>query len=190
MSELKEVIDTDDELLRRDCYDIIKTLYGRFIHYSMEQNKEYYRLAKRSGDYTKVFEILEICRKLIVKLGEFLGCYDEFTLKDSLCKLAAVHPIPDDFEYVLKDNAYNGYCRSYVFEMFENMYLKEFDMFVSNLKKSIETGEKVAVDLKYEKEEIFDKFLATSLDDMRPKRKDVKNIIEESILLMQQMLDF
>ena len=185
--EIAPFLQTNDELLRRDCYDILKTLYGRYIHYTMALCKRYYAKAAKKNDFSIVFEMLEGCRAMIAKLGEFLGCRDEYTLQDSLQKLAAVHPIPDDFERVLKDNAYNGYCRSYIFELFKDMYLKEFDMFVKNLKKSVETGKKVAVDLAVEKV-IFDGFLDKPLAEMQPQTKDTAKVVRELAALMRNML--
>ena len=185
----KKYLSSGDELLKRDCFDIIKTVLGRYLHYHLALAKRYYAEGKASGNFDKTFEILSDCRSLLKGLGEFLGTREEFTLSDSLKKLAEVHPIPDDFEYVLKDNAYNGYCRSYIFELFEDLFLKEYDMFIGNLSASVKTGEGIKVDLNIEKG-IFDSFLNKPLKEMAAKKTNAEEVADENIRFMKNMLKY
>ncbi len=184
LENLINVVDTEDDMLKRDCFDIAKTVIGRYIHYSLVLAKKYYAKRNKIGNTDVLFGILNDCKKLIKILGDFLGCYPEYTLNDSLNKLKKVHDVPEDFAYVLKDNAYNGYCRSYVYELFDNLYLKEYDMFLSNLKTSMKTGEPIKINMKKEKA-IFDGFLNKPLEDMKPVRVDVKNVLLEAVCCMK-----
>lgn len=184
--QLKDFIGTEDEMLKRDCFDILKTVVGRYAHYLLVVAKRYYAKRDRKDNTAKLFALLDDVKALIGVLGDILGCYPEYTLNDSLRRLNEVHKVPDGFDRVLKENAYNGYCRSYVYELFRDLYLKEYDMFLDNLHASIASGEKITVDMKKEKA-IFDGFLEKPLADMAPTDRDVNGLIDLAVKIMNKL---
>ena len=71
------------------------------------------------------------CVTVLTALRDLLALHDDFSMNASMDKLQAIHPVNPCFEQALKGNAENGYCRSYIYELFNDYYLKQLALYVA-----------------------------------------------------------
>lgn len=72
--------------------------------------------------------------ELIRKMRDLLATQPEYSLCDTLAELRAAHSLNPASETTLKSNAENSYCRSYVSELYEAIYIPEAEVFAEQLK--------------------------------------------------------
>ena len=114
-----EKIDLTDERVRRDVWDIRRTLLGRRISLTILQIRRAY-LAGEAFD-----ALCESCLEQTEALQRLLAAHSDYSLRASLERLKTVAPVNPLFERTLKENANNMYCRSYIAELAADVYLPE-----------------------------------------------------------------
>lgn len=112
-------IDLADPRVRRDVWDIRRTLLGRRISLTILKLRRAYLTG---GD---VAPLCESCLEQTEALAALLAEHEDYSLRASLEKLKAVSPVNPQFERTLKENANNMYCRSYIAELVRDVYLPE-----------------------------------------------------------------
>ena len=55
--------------------------------------------------------------------------HEDYSLNRSLAKLQAIHSVNPCFEQTLKGNAENGYCRTYIYELFNDYYVPQLALY-------------------------------------------------------------
>ena len=58
-----------------------------------------------------------------------------------MAKLQAVHPVNPCFEQTLKGNAENGYCRTYICELFDDYYLPQLALYTNWVEERVAGGD-------------------------------------------------
>ena len=100
---------------------------------------------------------------------DILASSREFSLYASIEDLKARHKTNPDFEFTLKGNAENNYCRSFITELFTGVYQPELEACRQCFADAVKEGRrewKFAADPRIK--EIRDKFYETPLRDLVP----------------------
>ena len=127
-------IPVDDAMTRRDLYDIARTVIGRYLNALISLVQERY-LTKQP--YETIERPMQEAEALLETLSDLLGSHDDFSLLASLEHLRSVTETNPHFECVLKDNASNHYCRSYIYENVEYLYRPEMRLLFDEVKSSL-----------------------------------------------------
>ncbi len=152
---LREIAEVDfahaGEFVFRDALDIIRTISSRcmLVHFCniVLGLREW---CDGRGDAAELEALFERQRSCETLLRDILAASDDYSLYVSLKDLQRKHETNPNFEYTLKGNAENGYCRTYITELFDGIYLPEYDVCVNywrnNFKHGIREVDKTAVD--------------------------------------------
>ncbi len=145
MEKLKDVVAAAPELLRqfaawkldkvhpfikRDILDLIRTVFARCLCYTfMKLALTVHAWRYKQEEFSNVEKMFDQVRELEVIFAELLATSDEYSLYASLKDLTSrkTHPCNKNFEFTLKGNAENSYCRSYITELFTQIYIPELD---------------------------------------------------------------
>lgn len=126
-------LSTNDEMTRRDLYDIARTVIGRYINASILQAEYLYAT---DASCEEISHTMQIGENLLQSLSDLLGSHEDYSLLDSLKRLQAVTATNPKFEETLKNNAECRYCRAYIYENAENLYLPEMKLLFEEVKKA------------------------------------------------------
>ncbi|MFA6717378.1 MAG: alpha-N-acetylglucosaminidase TIM-barrel domain-containing protein, partial [Victivallaceae bacterium] len=183
-----------DEFIYRDIMDIARTtahrvLFYGFVRLNLEMEK--WRNSKSSPE--KVKKIGENCFELMTQLGEFLGLHHDYSLYYSFLKLGNNRPVNPVFENTLKGNAENDYCRSFIYELFQKIYIEEIKVYLKWITDKIERGDKSEWKrpeyFRTEKEKIQQKFYDTPLQSMAPLPvADKKLAVKKKLITMSKII--
>lgn len=143
---LKELsaIEPKDDFARRDVVDLARTVLDRRI--IAERTRLLMRLSdwcagKMSADELK--RDAEDFRRLVRAATELLALHTDYSMCESLDRLAAVHKITaPDFDKVLLDNASCSYCRSHQYEVAAGWYLPFAEDVVREIARKVDAGER------------------------------------------------
>ncbi len=168
-------IEAGDEQMRRDLYDIARTVMGRYIDAAILKAELHY-LDRASVD--EVSKMMASAVKLLKLLTELLASHEDYSLYESLKKLESVTETNPNFEETLKNNAECGYCRSYIYENAEYLYLPELEHLFCEVKNAVcESREIDKEALAKGFEEIRRRYFALPLEEM-DKRKNIRHFAE------------
>lgn len=133
---------TGDAFVDRDAIDLARTVAGRLFSVAL------YRYAATQGDWlagradaAAVNAAGARCTALLTALRDLLALHDDYSMNASLAKLRAVHPVNPAFEQALKGNAENGYCRTYIYELFDDYYLPQWALYTKWVEARVAGGD-------------------------------------------------
>ena len=174
-----------DEMVKRDVFDIIRTILGRFINCGILSSE----IAYINGCDVYEFEKkMDIVRGLLCQLSALLGSHEDFSLFSTITRLESVTETNRNFEETLKRNAECDYCRSYIFENCEYLYIPEMELLFSEVKRSITSGNEIDISsLQDEISKIKEEFFTTPLSKMRRVNCSVSDIANASARLILMM---
>lgn len=162
-----------DTFIYRDVIDIARSAATRVILYNMsllEVQLDLWRKSKEKAE--NIVKILDDCKNMIRCLGEILGLDKDYSLYASYLKLGETQKINPIFENTLKGNAECDYCRSFIYELFEPIYLRELKTYGDWIKERLKSNDRKSIPqrgtFKADAEKIRDDFYATSLKKMAP----------------------
>ncbi|MBR4663353.1 MAG: hypothetical protein IKO93_05720, partial [Lentisphaeria bacterium] len=168
------------ELLRRDLADLIRsTLMCRITRELCLQTM---KIVSRTPEQASGEELY----RLITAMGDLLEKLPEFSLNDTLDRMKRAAKLNSHAEQTLKSNAENGYCRSYIYELYRAVYEPEarcLKDYLTTLKPG-DLPDREFLLGQYEK--IRDRFYAEPLARFRPKNGDPKNFSD----FFEKALDF
>ena len=124
------LLPTEDEQLRRDIYDIARTILGRFTEGAVRRAEQLYAQRK---DPAPAMESALALNRLLAGL---LSTHEDYSMLATLEKLQTVTDTNPNFEITLKRNAECNYCRSYIFELAQYLYVPEMEILFDAVKKS------------------------------------------------------
>ncbi len=184
--------DIYDELLRRDIYDIARTVLGRYVDYGIMKAEEIYSrimTGKQDSAAKKMLiSTLDKTLRLNQLLADLLGGHFDFSLYDSLERLKAEALVNPTFETTLKNNAENTYCRSYIYENAEYLYVPEMRILFDAVKSSLETGSINREEIKSRCALNRKKYFSLPLAEMRPKAHDLDSILTEAADIIEHFI--
>lgn len=122
LEKLSSLWSTENEMQKRDCFDLARTVITRYLNGAfIKICREYIRKTDTRNLQNDTTELLRLYTRL-------LGENDEFTLYHTLEKLKKTHPVNPAFTPTLKRNCDNLYCRSNIYECARDVYLPETKM--------------------------------------------------------------
>jgi hypothetical protein len=116
----------------RDAIDLARTIAGRVYSYALDRyivTQDEWLQGKSSAAEVKAAG--EQCATILTALRDILALHDDYSMNSSMAKLKAIHPVNPCFEQALKGNAENGYCRSYIYELFNDYYLPQLAVYIN-----------------------------------------------------------
>jgi hypothetical protein len=126
-----------DEQMKRDLYDIARTIMGRYIDAAILKTE---LLFLEGASVETLREITDSAENLMQLLAELLGTHEDFSLYHSLELLKRVTETNPNFELTLKNNAASGYCRSFIYENAAYLYVPEMKYLFGQVRKAAEQG--------------------------------------------------
>ncbi len=133
---------TGDAFVDRDAIDLARTVAGRVFSVAL------YRYAAAQGDWlagqadaAAVKVAGDRCTAILTALRDILALHDDYSMNASMAKLQAVHPVNPCFEQALKGNAENGYCRTYIYELFNDYYLPQLSLYTKWVDERVAGGD-------------------------------------------------
>ena len=163
-----------DDFTRRDVIDIARSCAGRCLHYGL------YHMSCAFDKWRKDEEKPETVKKILAFidtsygiLADILAAHEDYSMNDTLKEMQTKHECNPNFEYTLKGNAENGYCRSYIYELVRSVYIPEFRIVAAALLDAMKKNDRGPIkgsDKKYQDKanKIVDKFYATPLAKNKP----------------------
>lgn len=173
-----------DDFLKRDVIDIARSCAGRLLHSAFYKlNVLFNRWYRKDPAVTTehIQSLLACIKRLYECLSDILEAHEDYSMYQSLLDLQRKHECNPDFEYTLKGNGENNYCRSYVYEMVKPVYLNEFKITAKSILRHLAAKDrsKYSVSEKdcSQARKVVDSFYATPLADMAPdNRKALKKL--------------
>ncbi|OQA84591.1 MAG: Alpha-N-acetylglucosaminidase (NAGLU) tim-barrel domain protein [Lentisphaerae bacterium ADurb.Bin242] len=165
------------EFVLRDLIDLARTAAARVLHFGcckLILGLEAWRDGKDNA--VEILDLLKRNRTMLSLLGELLAAHDDYSLYASLRDLQSKQKCNPKFEYTLKGNAENGYCRAYITELVTDVYLPEMDAVAGEIRKYLKAGKRVRMNYTEEKlaamqKPVADAFYRKPLAEMAPDRK-------------------
>ena len=179
---------TLDDFTRRDFLDMARTITARMLELGLA------RLGTLIDAWTRSLipaddlrTGLARMRRLGVLFSDLLEASPEFSLNASLDQLRARHETNPDFEFTLKGNANNSYCRSFIYELARFCYEREFAALADFTERRIAAGNRGAwIGLNNELEALFsplrDAFFEIPLREMAPDLEKAVARLPETLL--------
>jgi hypothetical protein len=159
-------------LVDRDAIDLARTMTGRTFAYAM------YRYELIQGEWMQgkadaaaVQAAGQRVTAILTALRDILALHEDYSMNVSMKKLQAIHAINPCFEQALKGNAENGYCRTYIYELFNDYYLPQLKLYTQWVDEHVTAGDtkKPMKPLKpLPMKEIVDVFYSKPLMEMAP----------------------
>ena len=149
----------ENDFMRRDAIDIIRTAAGRTLNFLMAT-------AIYDQDHALIGQKRALYFELYAALEDLLGTSKEFSMYHTLLATRETAPTNPDFEVTLKENIGCDYCRQYAYELMRLLLKPEaellFDWMLTAKEK--EDGERTLAETK----KVFAQYLATPLSDVQP----------------------
>ena len=167
---------TGNEFLDRDAIDLGRTVAGRMLSFALYRYVITQGLwARGEEDAATVVAAGKRCTSILTALRDLLALHKDYSMNVSLARLAATHPVNPCFEQTLKGNAENGYCRTYVYELFGHYYLPQLALYTQWVDDRVASGDtqsplKPAPALPMQR--ITDAFYTKPLAEMAPPEVD------------------
>ncbi|MDD4870051.1 MAG: alpha-N-acetylglucosaminidase TIM-barrel domain-containing protein [Kiritimatiellae bacterium] len=159
-------------LVDRDAIDLARTMTGRIFAYAI------YRYELLQGEWMQgkadaaaVQAAGQRVTAILTALRDILALHEDYSMNASMKKLQAIHAVNPCFEQALKGNAENGYCRTYIYELFNDYYLQQLKLYTEWVSEHVTAGDtkkpmKPAKPLPMK--EIVDAFYSKPLVEMAP----------------------
>ena len=137
----------DGEFVVRDVIDIARMVASRAADCACAMYKlsmEEWRNGR--AEAAAPAALADKVRELLAIMLEILASSDEFSLNASLKALQSKHETNPNFEFTLKGNAENGYCRSQMTELVSDIYIPEFNAYANCFAKRIAANDHAPFD--------------------------------------------
>lgn len=178
-----------DKFVFRDIIDLARTAVSRIQIYGFSKLAiEMEKWRNDTASAKDIKKLLKLNRNLISLEKAIIDSHEDYSIWDSLCALNRKYQTNPDFEYTLKGNAENSYCRSYASELFKTVYLPEFDVYekwvVSKLDSDDKSPWQSPTELfKAELENIRNNYYETPLREMAPDHIASRNKLQEKLIM-------
>jgi len=132
-----------DAFVDRDAIDLARTIAGRVYSYALSRyivTQDEWLQEKSTAAQVKAAG--EQCTAILTALRDILALHDDYSMNSSMAKLKAIHPVNPCFEQALKGNAENGYCRSYIYELFNDYYLPQLAVYTGWVEERVAADDK------------------------------------------------
>lgn len=183
-----------DELLRRDLFDMARTVVGRYVNFGIMHCERVYGEIISGQDeggsgLTEMDHMMRETVGLLESLADLLSLHDDYSMYASLKRLESVTDTNPNFEMTLKRNGENFYCRSYIFENVRYLYVPEMKIVFEEVRRAATSGAKVDREgIGTRREENRKVYYSVPLAEMKPRSgKDIGTVLKESAANIQNM---
>jgi len=179
-------IETDDEQLRRDVYDISRTVLGRYIDGAIHLAEVLYAAKNK-----RLHDAVCGAEGLMKSICDLLAGHEDYSLFSSLERLRSVTETNPDFEKTLKQNAENNYCRSYIYENAVYLYMPEMEILLGEAERAFTAGREMDYGTVYAQISLNrERYYQTPLADMQSVSKnDLSKVLNEAADILEA-IDF
>ncbi len=173
-------IESSDDMVKRDLIDLCRThlmnLISRERCLLQLELCQWRQGGEFHGDPPRLVHLIKAMREL-------LGTHPDYSLNESLRKLSSKRAINPYSESTLKSNAENNYCRSYIYELYQSIYISEAEFYANWINDTIHSGDRSRMECKEEfarvQAEIRDRFYATPLAELAPSSRILSTVLEQ-----------
>lgn len=183
-----------DELLRRDLFDMARTVVGRYVNFGIMHCERVYGEIISGQDeggsgLTEMDHMMRETVGLLESLADLLSLHDDYSMYASLKRLESVTDTNPNFEMTLKRNGENFYCRSYIFENVRYLYVPEMKIVFEEVRRAATSRAKVDREgIGTRREENRKVYYSVPLAEMKPRSgKDIGTVLKESAANIQNM---
>lgn len=161
---------TSDEKVLRDLFDFCRTALTNLIGCELailQLQLAKWRRNELSGTEIKPQRLVQ----WIKILGEILALHPDYSMFASLQQLGSKRPIHPDSADVLKGNAENSYCRSFIAEFYPALYVPEAEFYCRWLQQKLQNEDHapaVKEEFQAATAQIREHFYATPLEKFAP----------------------
>ena len=167
--ECLAALSCSDELTRRDFYDIARTIVSRFTNGAILYAESIYT---QRADIDKLERAMANAIDMLECLTDILSSHEDYSMLSTLTLLQKTEMTNPNFEITLKRNAESWYCRSYIYENAEYLYLPEIKNLFDEILLSAREDRERNIDVINElNEKAIKEYYDTPLSKM--KRRDV-----------------
>lgn len=164
--------DSLDPLTTRDRLDLSRTVAGRALEVAFARMGLAVDAWQRGGDPQPLRAAIDRVKRLGGLLADLLEAGDEFSLA-AAARDVALHESNPDAADVLKRNAFEDYCHSYIYELARYLYRPAFDELAAWMLRRIDAGDRSSwCGTAAEQDEAINRagkaFLAKPLGEMAP----------------------
>ena len=125
----------------RDAIDLARTVSGRLFaveayRYKIVQDE----WKKGRASASDVKKAGESALRMLKSVRDILTLHDDYSLNASMKQMEAVYsPLNPTFAQTLKSDAENEYCRTYILELFDYVFIPEFESYLGYFNKRVKT---------------------------------------------------
>ena len=185
-------LERENDFVRRDVSDLIRCCGSRGLCFLFSRLMIALSLWKRgAADQAEVEEAFETLRTGESLFAGILGAWEEYSLYAALQDLRKKHRTNPKFEYTLKGNAENFYCRSFITELFTQIYIPELDACREIWREADRQGKR---DLEGcwphpRIDAVKDKFYATPLNTVAPDAADAMKKLPANLKKLAALIE-
>jgi hypothetical protein len=161
----------ENELARRDVIDIVRTVVENLLDRIVAKV-----IITVEKNLHVDIRYKDVYMALIRKYADFLEHSPDHSMYKTLSDLKRECAVPDYFDKTLKNNFLDGYCRQASFEAVKYLYIGESEnafkcfMLPENERKNVSSVKMSS--------HLFDKFISTPLEEMKPSDNPEKSLKE------------
>jgi hypothetical protein len=129
--------------IRRDATDLVRTIVGRYVHFSLIAQAKAVDACVQEGrdEKQEAYRLGEQAKTLLQYLCKILSTSTEFSLYHTMLELDKTEKIYDGFEQTMKNNTVNWYCRSNDYETVKEVLCPEMQKAQETIAACITSGE-------------------------------------------------
>lgn len=162
-------VESADSQQNRDLYDLARTILERYISAAIWQVQILYI---EGAEYDSVVELMTLTEELLKVFADLLSSHEDYSMFASLESLKKVTETNPNFEATLKNNASCNYCRSFIYENAEYLYVPELKAVFDEAKAALKDGREIDRDaIKKRGEEITKNYMTVSLREMESRKE-------------------
>lgn len=140
--------DSLPEYAKRDYIDLARMAASRisvFASGALVLQIEAWRSGAEKPEH--ILHYMDLLENMMQHEADLLGVREEYSLHAALERMKQSHPVNPDFEPVLKGNAENAYCRSFVYELFIGCYIPEFRIYRNWIAEKFAANDRNRIDM-------------------------------------------
>lgn len=180
-------LECDDELTRRDFFDIARTVIGRFINGAIYHVEALY--CEDAGEDALKLQ-MDKAEALLKCLTKLLAAHEDYSMLKTLRRMQESADVNPKFEETLKNNAECFYCRSYIYENSKYIYEGELKNLFEEVLAARREGREINTDtVKARNAKSVEVYYNTPLAEMERETEPFGNILAEAVGVIETLFE-
>lgn len=174
-----------DEMTRRDLYDMARTVIGKYINGAILKAEVRYL---ENAPLDALEFTMKLGEALMESMAELLGSHDDYSLLSTLERMQKVEEVSPNFEMTLKNNAESAYCRAYIYENAEYLYLPEMKLLFGEVKRAVMQSSAIDTNaVALGSTEIRERYFSTPLSSMKKDPISYSDVVLRAADLIEKL---